>query len=261
MNKPYRNGCRFAIVASVLLTLADNLSARDALPPPPSGTRWKLAWQDEFNGKTLDVTKWNRLGDSKRRDGFWIKEDAYLNGKGSLMLRTRKDGNRYTCGAVNTRGKFEHAFGYYVARCQMPRQPGHWPAFWLMCPGVSQVGNDGRDGTEIDVVEIPWRDGQITMNLHWDGYGDKHKSAGTKVKIPELTRGFHTYGLLWTPTEYAFYVDGKEVWRSAAGGVSQVPEFLKLTEEIGKWGGDIQKAILPDYFEVDYVRVYDAKPR
>ena len=66
-----------------------------------------------------------------------MKEDAYLNGKGSLVLRTRKDGERYTCGAVNTRGKFEHAFGYYVARCKLPQQPGHWPAFWLMAPGVN----------------------------------------------------------------------------------------------------------------------------
>ncbi|MCH7559455.1 MAG: alpha-L-fucosidase [Planctomycetes bacterium] len=33
---------------------------------------------------------------------------------------------------------------------------------------------------------------------------------------------------------------------------------MKLTEEIGKWGGDIKKAKLPDYFVVDYVRVYDA---
>jgi hypothetical protein len=36
-----------------------------------------------------------------------------------------------------------------------------------------------------------------------------------------------------------------------------VPEYLKLTEEIGEWGGDITKAQLPDFFEVDYVRVYE----
>ena len=51
----------------------------------------------------------------------------------------------------------------------------------------------------------------------------------------------------------------RRAWRSSAGGVSQVPEFIKLTEEIGTWGGEIQKASLPDYFEVDYVRVYEAK--
>lgn len=54
-------------------------------------------------------------------------------------------------------------------------------------------------------------------------------------------------------------MDGQETWRSSAGGVSQVPEYVKVTEEIGTWGGDIQKASLPDYCEVDYVRVYEAK--
>jgi beta-glucanase (GH16 family) len=235
-------------------------STAEFLPPPLPGQAWQLCWHDEFEGRTLDETKWNRLGDWKRRDGYWVQEDAYLNGKGSLVLRTRKDGDRYTCGAVNTRGKFEHAFGYYVARCRLPRQPGHWPAFWIMAPGVNTVGNDGRDGTEIDIVEVPWRDGRLTANLHWDGYGKDHQSAGTNFCRPEVLQGWHTFGLLWLPTQYVFYVDGQETWRTSAGGVSQVPEFIKLTEEIGEWGGQIQKARLPDYFEVDYVRVYEAKP-
>ncbi len=95
------------------------------------------------------------------------------------------------------------------------------------------------------------------MNLHWDCDGAAYKSAGTNMVLPELTKDFHDYGLVWTPGEYVFLVDGREVWRTKAGGVSQVPEFIRLSEEIGEWGGDIRKAELPDYFEVDYVRVYD----
>jgi beta-glucanase (GH16 family) len=154
-------------------TSATNIT--DALPPLPAGQQWKLVWQDEFEGTRLDASKWDVCGDWKRRDGFWVKEDAYLNGRGQLVLRTKKDGERYTCGAVRTLGKFEHAHGYWVARCKLPREPGHWPAFWLMCGGVNTVGNDGRDGTEIDIAEFPWRDGRTTMNLHWDGYGKAHK--------------------------------------------------------------------------------------
>lgn len=60
------------------------------------------------------------------------------------------------------------------------------------------------------------------------------------------------------PEEYIFYMDGKEVWRSQAGGFSQRSEYLLLTEEIGTWAGDIHKATLPDSFELDYVRVYEA---
>ena len=40
-------------------------------------------------------------------------------------------------------------------------------------------------------------------------------------------------------------------------GVCQVPEYLKLSDEIGDWAGDIKQAELPDEFLVDYVRVYD----
>ncbi len=243
--------------ALALQTRAQTASTNEFLPSPPPGKQWKLIWHDEFDGSKLDETKWNRQGDWKRRDGYWIKDDAYLSGNGTLLLRTRKDGERHTCGSIDTRGKFEHAFGYYVARCRMPSQPGHWSAFWMMCSGVNRVGDEGRDGTEIDIVEMPWRDGKITCNLHWDGYGKDHKSTGTRVTIPSVTEGFHDYGLLWTADEYVFYVDGKEIWRTTAGGVSQVPEYLLLSEEVGKWGGDITQAQLPDYFEVDYVRVYE----
>ncbi len=247
----------WALAFGATALTAQNPPAADTLPTPPSGQTWRLAWHDEFDGPTLDASKWNRRGDWRRRDGYWVKADAFVDGLGALRLRTRNDGDRYTCGAIDTQGKFEHTFGYFVARCRMPRQTGHWAAFWLMSPGVGHVGDEGRDGTEIDIVEMPWRDGRLTMNLHWDGYGKDHKTAGTKVTVPGANAGFHDYGLWWTPERYVFYVDGKEVWRSAAGGVSQVPEYILLTEEIGKWGGEIRQAKLPDYFTVDYVRVYD----
>jgi beta-glucanase (GH16 family) len=75
--------------------------------------------------------------------------------------------------------------------------------------------------------------------------------------VPGVMHGWHTFGLLWLPDEYVFYVDGKETWCSKAGGVCQVPQYMLLSDEIGSWAGDITKAKLPDRFLVDYVRVYD----
>ncbi|MBP8910337.1 MAG: alpha-L-fucosidase [Phycisphaerae bacterium] len=230
---------------------------KEFLPQPSDGKVWKLVWSDEFEGSQVDASKWDVMGDWKRRDGFWVKEDSYLDGQGNLILRTKQHGDRYTCGAVRTRGKFEHRYGYWVCRCKFPQEQGHWPAFWLHCDSVNQIGDAGRDGTEIDIMEKPWREDRLTQNLHWDGYGKEHRSDGVKFDFPGVSEGFHTFGLHWTPEEYVFYVDGKETWRTRAGGVSQVPQYIKLTEEIGEWGGDIRKANLPDYFVVDYVRVYD----
>ena len=229
----------------------------DTLPQLPTGQSWKLFWSDEFNGTQIDLTKWEILGDWKRRDGYWAQSESYLDGNGNLILRTRQDRDKFICGAVRTKNRFEHRYGYWETRCKLPTQPGHWPAFWIMSDGVFKVGDEGRDGTEIDVAEFPKRDGTYEINLHWDGYGQAHKSAGKKITAPAITNSFHTYGLLWTTTNYTFYMDGQEVWQTTAGGVSQAPEYMKLSEEIGEWGGNIRDAKLPDYFEVDYVRVYD----
>ena len=227
------------------------------LPAAPAGKEWNLVWHDEFDGRRIDPAKWEVLGDWKRRDGWWWKADSYLDGNGLLVLRTAKVGERFTCGAVRSRGKFEHRFGYWECRCEFPAEPGHWPAFWLFSAGVGKVGNDGRDGTEIDIMEKPWRNDDVQHALHWDGYGKDHKSVGKKVAAPGMMKGWHTFGLHWKPDEYVFYIDGKESWRTSAGGVSQVPAYVKLTEEIGTWGGDIARAKLPDRFLVDYVRVFD----
>ncbi|UCG46881.1 MAG: alpha-L-fucosidase [Phycisphaerales bacterium] len=228
------------------------------MPALAEGITWRLAWADEFDGSEIDGSKWEILGDWRRRDGYWLKEDSYLDGKGNLIIRTKKDGERYTSGSVRTRGRFEHRFGYWVCRCKFPSEQGHWPAFWLHADTVGRVGAGGRDGTEIDIMEKPWREDRITQNLHWDGYGRAHRHVGKESTIAGVSRGWHTFGLYWTPDEYVFYVDGRETWRTGGGGVSQAPQYIKLTEEIGTWGGDIGKAKLPDYFTVDYVRVYDA---
>ena len=228
------------------------------MPQTPNGEKWELVWSDEFDGAQLDRSMWHTpVG--VRRDGYWAEEDSYLDGEGNLVIRTRESDGKFYSGAVRTYGSFEHRFGYWVCRCMFHTEVGHWPAFWLFSiPGVTTVGDEGRDGTEIDIMEKPWPDeDRVNMALHWDGYGDEHKSSGKQFVIPGLSWGWHTFGLYWTPEEYVFYVDGVETWRTNAGGVSQVPAYVKLTDEVGDWAGDIHEARLPDYFLVDYVRVYD----
>jgi beta-glucanase (GH16 family) len=244
------------LTAVPLLARAEE--AKDSLPPAPTGKTWKLIWQDEFSGTTLNTDKWVYDTEGKRRDGWWSRKAVTLDGRGHLVIKTFRDGDKLLDGCITTRGKFEHRFGYYVARIQLQKQPGHWSAFWMMCDGVGRVGDEGRDGTEIDIMEKPWLDERVQHTFHWDGYGKHHKSEGKVVKVPEVMQGWHTFGIAWLPDQYTFYVDGRPTWRSTAGGVSQVPEYMLLSDEIGPWGGDIRKATLPDAFLVDYVRVYDA---
>lgn len=234
----------------------------DTLPEPPKGKEWKLVWQDEFEGDTLDTSKWEVM-DCDRRADLWSPDSVSLDGKGNLLLTTlppKEKGEKFRSGCVRTKKKYEHAFGYYVARARFQSQPGHWTAFWLHNQSVNDVGDEGRDGTEIDIMEKPWRDDRVQQTLHWDGYGEAHRSEGHVPSVPGVMDGFHTFSLYWTPEEYVFYVDGKETWRTRAGGVCQVPLYLKLSDEIGPWADNIKDATLPDDFAVDYVRVYDLVP-
>src|SRR5687768_15886374 len=96
------------------------------LPPAPQGKTWKRVWGDEFSGKSLDESKWEAPPDAPRRKGWWMRKAISLNGRGQLVMRTLKDGDRYVDGCIRTRGRFERAFGYYVVRAKLQKQPGHW---------------------------------------------------------------------------------------------------------------------------------------
>ncbi len=246
------------------MAVDDIVIRREPLVRKPIATRQpmvrtdaNLVWRDEFDGKTLDAARWNTLGDHRRRGGWWLKKHAYLDGKGHLVLRFDRHGDTYGMGAVNTEGRFEFTYGYVEARMQNPKQEGHWPGVWLFGRGVNRVGDDGRDGTEVDIVECPWRkDDRVSHALHWDGYGDDHRSESHTPRVPGINEGWHTYGVEWSPDGYIFFVDGKETWRSAAGGVCENPLYIILSDEQGGWSGDPGKAALPDYTLIDYVRVW-----
>ncbi len=124
--------------------------------------------------------------------------------------------------------------------------------------GVGKVGKDGVDGTEIDIFEkINPFDNNIYHTLHWDGYGAYHRSANKYINFKGLNEGFHTVGLWWKKENYIFYIDGIQTWKTNAGGVCKVPSYIKISDEVGKWAGNISASELPDVWFVDYVRVYD----
>jgi beta-glucanase (GH16 family) len=246
---------------------------------PGGGSFGELVFSDEFDGSALDAAKW------KVHDGhpdYWPetpwrrnykKENVYL-ADGALVIRTRKESVGFSTGAIGTGDEgeaslFEQAFGRYEARLRFPSQPGYWCAFWLWSTGVENVDGTGRDGTEIDILERAWLIDRAEHALHWDGYGAAHRSAEQYVDgLGMNDGGWHTVRLDWYPDLYVFYIDGKESWRTQAGGVSQAPNFVILSCEIGNFGtgpdawgvGPIETAALPDYFYVDYLRVYRYLP-
>ena len=189
-----------------------------------------------------------------------MKEDAFLDGRGTWCFGQRKTVTGIQAGPSGPWASLKAPMGIGKRGASSPPSRAIGPPSVMPPRGINALEQDGQDGTEIDIMEKPWREDKVQHALHWNGYGEGHKSEGKIAEVPGVSQGWHTFGLRWTPEEYVFYVDGSETWRTAAGGICQVPVYVKLTEEIGEWGGKISEAILPDQFRVDYVRVYQEKP-
>lgn len=223
-----------------------------------SNESWDLIWHDEFDGKSLDMSKWSYGLEGKRGEGLWSRKNVFLSGDGYLIFRASTSGDTYVGAGIDTYRHFETLGGFFSFRCKLPKLPGFRPAIWLTTPNVEAVGNDGVDGTEIDIMEQPGRHQVVHLNLHWDGYGEQHKTIGTTARLIGSLDEWHTFSLYWSAAEYVFYVDNLEAWRTSAGGVSKVPQFIRLGIET-PWRPSafaMPKSSNMDYFVCDYARVY-----
>ena len=70
-----------------------------------------------------------------------------------------------------------------------------------------------------------------------------------------MSKGFHTFALEWTPEKYVFYIDGYKFYEITEG-VSQTEEYIILSMELPNEMKDLERAVFPDAFIVDYIRVY-----
>lgn len=230
---------------------------------PPSESGYELVWQDEFDGDQLDATKWDyRLG--PRRDAEWVENAVQLSGDGYLHLKTyMQDGKAYQ-GGIWTTGTYLQRYGYFEIRCQIPEGKGHWPAFWMQSPRIGNaIDNPAYVGTEIDIFESFWPgENRIVSSQHWGGYEPpQHPQWGNQFDVTPTADGFHVIGLEWLPDCYRVFVDGRQVFERRAD-ISQVPQYLELTEETEYLKRIKQGKLPPDFvleddvFIVDWVRAY-----
>jgi len=228
--------------------------AMDILPPPAPGKAWAQVFGDEFDDDRLDPSKWNVLEEA-RKGCLWLQRNVQLDGQGHLVVSVTRAGDRLAGGAATTAGKIEHAFGYFAARVQFPAQPGHRAEIGL---APRQPPSGGRDGALITMARKLAADDMVFHALYWGGSGTVWSQWD--VPYPGLTQGWHTVGLLRTPEEYVFYMDGRVTWRTHDGAVSQAKQHWVVSDEVDDPAGAIRKAALPDRFLVDYVRVYEQVP-
>ena len=269
--------CRFpdtGFLAAVCCALLSFFSNTPAHAAPPSGAGWNLAWNDEFEGTTMDTTKWRHWLLGARRDAV-NSPSAVSVADGDLTISTYTSGGIHYTGMISTQDTYPYTYGYIEARINYDSNPGMWSAFWMQSPTMGNpIGSPNVAGTEIDICEHRKvdgsgvnRDGNIGGVIHWDGYGADHKSHGYDSGNLGLGTGYHIYGMEWTPSQQKFYIDGVLRWtinNATNTPVSQRSEFIILSSEVedGGWssavpaGGYGTLATTTTKMVVDYVRVY-----
>ena len=153
-------------------------------------------------------------------------------------------GLAYTSGMLNTLDTFQQKYGYFEIRAQVPQAVGAWPAFWML-PHPYQPNMEG------DIFEALGATPNVDYRRAFGGSDTIYDNA---LKLNPT--GFHTYGMLWTPTTVSFYLDGVEVLSGNTPATWTSPMALILNMAVGGFGGTPNAAQFPAAMQVDYVHAY-----
>ena len=164
--------------------------------------------------------------------------------EGSTNWKENRPFIEITSAGIISSGRAEFKYGRIVMRAKMPKGAGMWPAFWT-------IGSDPErertwpDNGEIDIVEYVGRDPHekswMQGAIHWQSPEGKYRQKNGKyVDRPELTDGFHLYGIEWDENKIDFFVDDKvflsipiEECGTAQYNAFRVPHFLLLNLAVG----------------------------
>lgn len=205
------------------------------------GTNWTLDFSDEFNGTSVDLSKWTIDNSPRSRTArpnigvkkwFWRPDNVEVK-DGNLVLKVKKvDHETMHCGAINSRDKYMTTFGYFEARIKVADvNKGTHTAFWLQGPDMGTVTGNGHNGAEIDIFESAWTGNYTKSVIHIDGYGSDKKANTKQYSTPGIHNGYHTWGMLWTSDYIKIYYDGVfKVHYSEKKWIPQVDEFLWLSD-------------------------------
>lgn len=192
-------------------------------PPDVKGNGWRLAFNGEFAGSKLNTSVWGTCYpwfgrhpsgctnySNNSYDWDLPTQDQVSNGVLHLVsqpiptLGTAANGapKDYACrsGIVSSYPSFRFTYGYVQVVARIPSSYGSWSSLWLAAANLNWP-------PEIDLVEQWGPPGTHTsVGLHPVGAHqvDVHMQPGSG----NLSSGWHTISVEWTPTSLTWFIDG-----------------------------------------------------
>lgn len=232
---------------------------------PPAGNDWKSlpGLTDEFDGTTLDASKWydhNPTWLGREPAFFSTNNVTVADGKLHITARAEelpnlpKGYHTFTTAAVQSKALIK--YGYFEIKAKAMDSHAS-SAFWFF-------NHEPNEWTEIDVFEIsggsPEKERTYHMTVHvfiTPEDGKKHWKDGTTWEAPfRFADDYHVYGLEWNEKEIKWTVDGKVV-RTLKNTHWHQPLSMNFdSETFPQWFGLPDKSELPATYSIEYVRAW-----
>ena len=158
----------------------------------------------------------------------------------------------YQVGWIQTMpNTFQQNYGYFEIRSKSPYSDGTWPAFWLSSTEAWPP--------EIDIFEIYTSDGQTrsTSTIHW-GKDPKHPMTGFGHATLPLNLDFSVFGCDWNEKTIKIYYNGwlVRVFPTPSDFKYEMNIIINNGVQTDETGLNRESITSPNYFEVDYVKVW-----
>jgi hypothetical protein len=253
-------GGALAVDSPVTTTSAGEIqhahSRERSVPAPIAGRGYRLVFRDRFDRFRSRV--WAR--------SIWYEPPAaagdIFTRSGVLHLVSRRI-RGYPNVSVTTLDSRSFRRGYFEARMRWTGGNGAWPGFWLFATQHAHGIDCPPLTSELDVFEGQGSEphtyyGTVHRNTNeLCGVPDRQNANNWRRVRPNLTAAFHVYSALWTRKWIRWYLDGREVIRSAVYSSTDQRMFVILDMWTGGWSEPVDSTT-PNTLrlEVDYVRVW-----
>lgn len=264
--------------------------------PPVDKPGYRLIFQDEFDGETLDDSRWVPQYLSSWAQKPELAEPTYIMENGLMRLQIfaetqpwcpEYDGETVVSGfttgdrnalhnwngtnavrnPVEMQATHLNQYGYYEIRAKGQSGSARHAAWWLL--GFEDVPDESA---EIDIFEILGNNShKVPVNFHAWNDPDAPDGGGFSYTNRQMDfhEEFHIYGFNWiegggqgeAPDKMEFYVDGVKTGERNVNIDYPVLQLFSLYEKRdGGWTGIWLPKPYPNTFDIDYVRVYKLVP-
>ena len=244
--------------------------------PKPGGGLWECTFADEFNGTTLDRTKWLPQTNFATGGPWPSMRSCHVDdpanvavGEGNLKLTVRKVSTPVVCmgkranntsGQVSTYRMFSQQYGRFEARMKSQHTfgpiGGLQESFWMWPDDRYSKGMWPLAG-EIDVAELYSR--YNTLVIPYLHYSWIPPTPGVNTANCPAARGtYNTYTLTWTSSTLKIDVNGTTCLVNTSGDPAfQKPYIVAFTQALGVSANRLRwNTPMPATLHVDYVRVW-----